>query len=255
MHHFCIKFRLYSFFFLIGFIDDKFSISPGKKTFTILVFLFLIIPLHEKLIVNDLTFKDLEQIIYLNKADIFFTIFCLYFFFNLINFSDGANGITTSLCIYWLTIFVIFGSLFSLFIYFLIIILIIILTFNLRNKIFLGNSGSSLLSIVFACLFIINYNIDKSIKCDEILLMMFLPALDSLRVTVERIIKGNSPFKPDMRHLHHLLLKHFDKNLVFIPYIILSSTPFLLSIFFNTMIIGISSLIFYFIIFFFLNKK
>ena len=246
---------LYSFFFSIGYIDDKFSISPGKKTIYILLILLLIIPLHDKIIVNELIFKDLELVVNLNQANIFFTIFSIYFFFNLINFSDGANGITTSLCIYWLIVFAIFGSLYPFFIYSLIIILFLILIFNLKNKIFLGNSGSSLLSIVFASLFIINYNIDKSIKCDEILLMMFIPAIDSLRVTIERIIKGNSPLKPDMRHLHHLLIKQFNKNTVFIPYIILSSLPFLLSIFFNTFIILILSLIFYFIIFYFFNTK
>jgi len=246
---------LYSFFFFIGFIDDKFSISPGKKTFAILLVLFLTVPLHENIIINDLTFKDLGIVVQLNQANIFFTILSIYFFFNIINFSDGANGITTSLCIYWLIIFAFFGSINILFIYSLIIILIIILIFNLMSKIFLGNSGSSLLSIVFASLFIINYNLDKTIKCDEILLMMFVPALDSLRVTIERIINGNSPFKPDMRHLHHLLLKNFNKKIIFIPYIILSSIPFLLSIFFNTMIILILSSIFYFFIFYILIRK
>ena len=71
---------LYSFFFSIGYIDDKFSISPGKKTIYILLTLFLIIPLHEKIIVNELIFKDLELIVNLNQANIFFTIFSIYFF-------------------------------------------------------------------------------------------------------------------------------------------------------------------------------
>ena len=246
---------LYNFFFIIGYIDDKVLVSPGKKTFAILFFLFLTIPLDNKLIVNELIFKDLELIVLLNQSNIFFTIFSIYFFFNLINFSDGANGITISLCIYWLIIFAIFGSLNLLFIYSLIIILTLILIFNIKNKIFLGNSGSSLISIVFASLFIINYNIEKTIKCDEILLLMFLPAIDSIRVTVERIIKGESPFKPDMRHLHHLLLKKFDKNLVFLPYLGLSVIPFLLSIYFNTIHILLLSITFYFIVFYFFNKE
>ena len=246
---------LYNFFFIVGYIDDKVLVSPGKKTFAILFFLFLTIPLDDKLIVNELIFKDLELIILLNQSNIFFTIFSIYFFFNLINFSDGANGITISLCIYWLIIFAIFGSLNLLFIYFLIIILTLILIFNIKNKIFLGNSGSSLISIVFASLFIINYNIEKTIKCDEILLLMFLPAIDSIRVTVERIIKGESPFKPDMTHLHHLLLKKFDKNLVFLPYMGLSVIPFLLSIYLNTIHILLLFIFFYFIIFYFFNKK
>jgi len=250
-----IIFLLYNFFFIIGYIDDKVLVSPGKKTFSILFFLFLTIPLDDKLIVNELIFKDLELIVLLNQSNIFFTIFSIYFFFNLINFSDGANGITISLCIYWLIIFAIFGSLNLLFIYFLIIILTLILIFNIKNKIFLGNSGSSLISIVFASLFIINYNIEKTIKCDEILLLMFLPAIDSIRVTVERIIKGESPLKPDMRHMHHLLLKKFDKNLVFLPYLSLSVTPFLLSIYLNTIHILFLSIIFYFIVFYFLNKE
>ena len=71
---------LYSFFFSIGYIDDKFSISPGKKTIYILLILLLTIPLHEKIIVNELIFKDLELVVNLNQANIFFTIFSIYFF-------------------------------------------------------------------------------------------------------------------------------------------------------------------------------
>ena len=245
----------YNFFFIAGYLDDKFSISPGKRSFTIILFLLLVVPLHEKLIINSLIFKNLELFIFLNQANIFFTISSIYFFFNIVNFSDGANGITISLCIYWLIIFAIYGSINLIFVGFLILTLIIILIFNLKNKIFLGNSGSSLLSILLGSLFIINYNIDQSIKCDEILLMMFLPAIDALRVTIERIINGSSPFKPDKRHLHHLLLKKFYKEIIFIPYIILASLPFLLSIYFNTINILFLSFILYFTLFIFLNKN
>ena len=228
---------LYSIFFTIGFIDDRTSLSPSKKTFALLIFLTLLIPLHEDLIIRNLIFKDLEFYIPLNQANIFFTIFCLYFFYNIINFSDGANGITISLSIYWLLVFIFFGSINKIFIYSLIAPLILILIFNLKNKIFLGNSGSSLLSITLGILFIINYNIDNSIKCDEIFLLMFIPAIDTIRVTIDRTLSGKSPFQPDQKHLHHLLLKLIDKNFVFFPYIIISILPFLLSIYVNTVLI------------------
>ncbi len=228
---------LYSIFFTIGFIDDRTSLSPSKKTFALLIFLTLLIPLHEDLIIRNLIFKDLEFYIPLNQANIFFTIFCLYFFYNIINFSDGANGITISLSIYWLLVFIFFGSINKIFIYSLIAPLILILIFNLKNKIFLGNSGSSLLSITLGILFIINYNIDNSIKCDEIFLLMFIPAIDTIRVTIDRTLSGKSPFQPDQKHLHHLLLKMIDKNFVFFPYIIISILPFLLSIYVNTVLI------------------
>ena len=93
---------LSSFFLILGLIDDKSSLTPTKKTVTILIILLLVIPLNDKLIVNTLIFKDFDLIIDLNQANIFFTIFCIYFFFNLVNFSDGANGITLSLGIFWL---------------------------------------------------------------------------------------------------------------------------------------------------------
>ena len=245
---------LYSIFFVLGFIDDKKSLSPSKKTFALLIFLFLIIPLHQDMIVQDLVFKDLNFYIPLNQANIFFTVFCLYFFYNLINFSDGANGITVLLSIYWLIIFIFFGSINKFFIYTLIAPLILILIFNLKNKIFLGNSGSSLISITLATMFIINYNIDKSIKCDEIVLLMFIPAIDAIRVTIDRLIDGVSPLQPDKRHFHHLLLKKFKKGFVFIPYIIVSILPFLLSIHVNTVLIFAISLIIYFIIVSYLKR-
>ena len=128
------------------------------------------------MIVNELTFKDLELIVYLNQSNIFFTIFSIYFFFNLINFSDGANGITISLCIYWLIIFAIFGSLNLLFIYSLIIILILILIFNLKNKIFLGDSGSlflgGIVSVYVVYILSNNYVIKSEFDLHKILFVI-----------------------------------------------------------------------------------
>ena len=246
---------LYLFFFSLGFIDDRFSLSPAKKTFLILIFLSLTLPLNEKLIINLLVFKDIELIINLNQANIFFTIFSIYFFYNIINFSDGANGITVSLSIFWLIIFVFFGSINKFYLYALIAPLVLILIFNLKGKIFIGNSGSNLIAIVLAYLFIYNYNMDQSIRVDEIFLLMFLPAVDSLRVIIERVINGKSPLQPDMTHLHHLLLKKFSKKIVFLPYLIFAALPFMLSIYFNTITISVICLIIYFIVYFILNKK
>ena len=132
--------------------------------------------------------------------------------------------------------------------------MVLILIFNLKNKIFLGNSGSSLLSITLASLFIINYNIDNSIKSDEIVLLMFIPAIDAIRVTIDRVIDGNSPLQPDKKHFHHLMLKKFNKNLVFFPYMAISILPFLLSIYFNTLLIFIIFSILYLISVSFLKR-
>ena len=83
---------------------------------------------------------------------------------------------------------------------------------------------------------------------------MFLPAIDSLRVTLARIIKNKSPFDPDKNHFHHLLIDKFDKNIVFLPYTALSVIPFALSIYLNTIIVFISSLIGYFVIYLLIKR-
>ena len=60
------------------------------------------------------------------------------------------------------------------------------------------------ISIFISILFITNYN-KSFIEVDEIFLVMFLPFIDSIRVTINRIIKNKSPFVGDRNHLHHLL--------------------------------------------------
>ena len=122
--------------------------------------------------------------------------------------------------------------------------MVILLVYNLKNDLFLGNSGSALLSIILSFLFILEYNDSKSILCDEIFLLMFMPAIDAGRVSLERVTKGISPFKADNIHLHHLLRKY--KNYTLVIYIILTTIPFSLTLFnIKTYYIFILSLIFY----------
>ena len=59
------------------------------------------------------------------------------------------------------------------------------------------------------------------------MLIVFLPTVDAGRVTIERIINGESPFKSDNNHFHHLLIKIFKKEHVFLPYLIFAILPYL----------------------------
>ena len=130
--------------------------------------LFILLPLEQSLIIKNLEFKDIDTNILLNQGSIFFTIFCIYFFFNLLNFSDGINGLTIAISIYWIFIFIIFGNFNFFYLFSFAFCLAILLVYNLKNDLFLGNSGSALLSIILSFLFILEYNDSKSILCDEI---------------------------------------------------------------------------------------
>ena len=251
-----ILFLLYLVFFFLGFIDDKNGISPLKKTLIIFSLLFLILPLDQDLLVKNLIFKDIKINILLNQASIFFTIFCIYIFFNILNFSDGVNGIALGISIYWITIFLIFGNFNNLFLTSLLICFLILFIYNIKNDLFIGNSGSSLLSSILASLFILEYNLYNSFYCDEIFLLMFLPAIDAARISIDRITKKASPFLPDKNHFHHLLIKKIHINYVFIIYVIFSILPFILSItILKTYYSLLLSTIMYFTVLIFLKKS
>ena len=219
---------LFASFFFIGLLDDRYNLSAKTKTFILTLILFITVPLDKSLLIQSVDLKDIKLFISLNEGALFFTIFCIYFLYNALNFSDGFNGISISISIYFFILLLILNQSLNIIYLSSIFCLILVLIPNLLNKIFIGNSGVSLLSIVLSILFIENYNNEK-IYFDEIILVFFLPTLDAARITIERIINGRSPFESDRNHFHHLLIKIFDKKYIFIIYLLITMIPFLLS--------------------------
>ena len=69
----------------------------------------------------------------------------------------------------------------------------------------LFNSSVALIGVSFPIIVIICY---------------FYPIVDTLQVTIRRLINGNSPFKPDNNHIHHILL---SKGLTHLKVVIIIS--------------------------------
>jgi len=216
-------FFLATSFFLLGLYDDKFKLNPGKKFFLSIVFCIFALTLNKNLLIENVNLSFLDRTIIFNEFSFFFTLFCVIILVNSLNFYDGINGQSLIFFI------IIFGYLsiqspLQLFYLILIFICIFILSLNMQNKIFLGDSGVYLLGSILAILLIYEYNIFKTIRfADEIFLLLILPGLDLLRLTVMRIIKGKNAFYGDRNHIHHLLTNRF--SLVFS-----NSILFLLSI-------------------------
>ena len=243
------------FFFVIGFIDDRRHLGAKVKTFFLLTCLLIILPLDKNLVINALVFQDIKYIIVLNQASLFFSVFCIFFIYNALNFSDGLNGIAIGLCIYWIIAILIITGINNFFYVAIIISLFIILIPNLLNKIFIGNSGVNLLSILFALIFINLFN-GNYILFDQIILLVFLPSIDLVRVVIERLLNNKSPAEPDQNHLHHLLLTVATARYTFIPYLAFAITPYLLNvIFFKSYIALIVSIVAYVIVLFYLKHK
>jgi len=122
---------------------------------------------------------------------------------------DGANLQTSIYCIF------IFALLFfktSNFIY--LVVTVSLLSFSLlnyKNLSFLGDSGSMFLGYLIALEIVKNYNVNIINNCEEIFIIMFLPGVDMLRLFIMRIFNRQNPFKADDRHIHHLLIKKYNK--------------------------------------------
>ncbi len=228
---FYINIYVFSLLFLVfGFFDDLKNFSTKNKLFLILLLLFFIVFATPNLVIYELKFYYIfNKTFVLDIFAIPFTIFCIFMLFNALNFADGKNGISIALSIYWLfyVMFKISSDVF--FVIGLIAILIIVLYFNLKNKLFLGNSGVNFLSIFISLLIIKSYNTQNiSFFCDEIFLLLFIPGIDAARVTIYRALKKKSPFSPDKTHLHHYLEKYINDNFIWLFYLSISIMPILI---------------------------
>jgi len=219
-----------SFFFLLGFFDDRFKINWTVKFIIPFFFLFFFLNTNNHFFLNEFNFDFLKKIIIIKKIyylNYFFTILCVLLLFNAINMIDGHNGICLIYFIYcaFLLIFQNNINLNEVLITVLPSVLIV-LYYNINNRIFLGNSGSFIISSVLSYYFITNNNYYNKISIEKIFLILAIPGLDMLRLFISRIINNNNPFHPDRNHLHHLLFKNKEKyNLKYIFYFFIMFIP------------------------------
>ena len=241
-------------FSIVGYIDDRSQLSGKFKFFLISIALLIILPLEKSFIVNYLIFAGTDYVVLLNQAALFFTVFCIFFFYNSLNFADGLNGICLSLCLFWISYIMIFSGP-NIFYFIIFVSLIFTIIPNLFGKLFIGNTGVNFLSIIFSMIFIDLYN-KNFLKFDEIIILTIIPCIDTIRVSIERFINKKSPFEPDKNHLHHLMIKLTNQSIVFIPYIIICTLPIILfQIGVNSFVVIFLSILFYLILLSSLKNK
>ncbi len=228
-------------FFVFGLLDDLKKFDTKLKIVLLLTAITLIVFFSSNYNLNFLRFKFIFDRTYiLDYLSIPFTVFCIFMLFNALNYADGKNGIAISIGIYWI-VYIFFktnGVFFTLLE--IALVLTILLAFNLKKKLFLGNSGVSLLSIFISFLIIKTYNAETyNVYCDEIFLLLFIPGLDAARVTVLRVFKKISPFEPDRNHLHHHLEKYLDEKFIWLVFLLLTILPIFILLVLNNFIISI----------------
>lgn len=202
-----------------GVMDDKYNLSPAKQTLFVL-FACLIIILSGTQIkfitrpgggILDLTIGEFYLFgINFYIIGIILTFLWLLIVTNATKLLDGLDGLCSgiiSIGMIMLFIVSLFWDKTSSFTSFMILIFLgsiigfLILNFN-PAKIFLGNGGSNLLGMMLGVFAIVG-----GAKIATALLVLGLPLLDMIVVVIQRLKRGEHPFKhADRKHLHFKLL-------------------------------------------------
>ena len=246
---------------VVGLFDDIYKLKPNFKFFLITFIILVFIIFFPELKIQNITFSNIFFIKKFNLQNnnllgILITILCYQLLINAFNMTDGHDGISCLIAVTWLAYFYVNKNSLE-FLPSIIFSLLLFLYFNLKSKIFLGDSGNYFLSTLFGSLIIFNNNIKQNFIAEEIFVLLMLPGIDMMRLFYQRVANKKNPLIGDRQHLHHLLYMHFSRTNTILIYFLLFISPiiWLHFKFFSENYIILSFLIIYiFIIFTFFKK-
>ena len=210
--------------------------------------------LEDQTLIKELSFSFSINKINIENISYLFSVLCFLLFINAFNMFDGIN---LQSAIYSFFLFLIF-LLKGIFIEISLVLLIVLLFFaylNYKNKCFMGDNGTLLISFILSYFYIKSVKAYNTFSADEIFLIMLVPGLDLIRLFVTRILHHKHPFKGDNNHIHHILLKVFGlyKSL-FLLFLLIIIPNILSMIYGGTLYLILISVIIYSSLIFFLNS-
>lgn len=249
---------LMSSIFLVGLIDDILYISYKIRLFLIFIIIFIFLTFNNEYLVKQLYFETLNQTFIINDISYFLTPFFIMLLLNSLNMADGINGNAGFIFLCFFMILFNEKSMLNFFLATIFLSILVFLFFNLKNWLYMGDSGIYFISI-FLSLYLINiYNNSLSnLSCEKIFLIFMIPGIDMFRLFCVRIYNKKNPFKGDLNHLHHILMKNLKLSYSLLLYASLILWPFIVLKFtiFNVLYLILLNLIFYFCLIFILNSK
>lgn len=213
--------------FFLGFLDDKYTIKASIKFLLQTLIIIFAISLNSDLIIMNIFSQFLNFSIDSATSRFVFTLLCFLAFINAFNMFDGIN-LQSSTYALFLLIIIFFRDGYN---EASIVLLLSVTTFiylNKKNKCFLGDNGTLLLSFLISFLLVYNYNTKYIFRADEIFLMLLIPVIDLLRLFIIRTMNRNNVFRPDRNHLHHLLSNSYSELQVVVVINIMIFLPLML---------------------------
>lgn len=196
---------------VIGLLDDVFELSAFWR-FVVQVVASLVVVYFSSVQLDSFGFLlspswDLQ----LGFMAIPITIFGVVGVINALNMADGIDGLAAMTFVFPVLMMALLSSDVKISLWLLLtassVIVFVLFNKSRAYKIFLGDSGSLLLGFVLAWLLVyFSQGTSAIMKPVTALYLVALPVYDTIFVMLKRILNGDSPFKPDKTHLHHLFL-------------------------------------------------
>jgi UDP-GlcNAc:undecaprenyl-phosphate/decaprenyl-phosphate GlcNAc-1-phosphate transferase len=202
----------------IGVIDD-YRPLPSLFRFVAQIVASLIMIYGGGIVLMDLGgMVPSGEIVYMGWISVPFTVFATLGVINALNMCDGLDGLSGIMALISLSglllVAVFGGEVTATYILMLLATAIVgFLIFNLRipgrirAAVFMGDAGSMFLGLALTWFAIsLSQGNDRVITPAAALWFLMLPIFDTVAMTIRRIRRRQSPFKPDKEHLHHVFL-------------------------------------------------
>lgn len=159
-----------------------------------------------------------QSVVRLGMWGVPLTVFATVGVINALNMVDGVDGVAGSISglttlalilVAWLS-----GAQVPVLVLALLLTTVLaFLTLNLRlpwqarARVFMGDAGSMFLGFALAW-FLIDFSQGERRLITPVIALWLLgiPLIDTVTMMLRRLLRGNSPFRPDREHFHHLLL-------------------------------------------------
>ncbi|MBE0622358.1 MAG: undecaprenyl/decaprenyl-phosphate alpha-N-acetylglucosaminyl 1-phosphate transferase [Burkholderiales bacterium] len=198
-----------------GALDDKFDLGPYIKFAAQIAAALLMIYWGGRLL-HDLGRLVSEETLTLGRFAVPLTVFAVIGVVNAVNLCDGADGLAGGLVFiaaFWIALISAGSGHAGTLALALLGCIAAFLAFNLRSPwrsraaIFLGDAGSLSLGFILAWL-----TVDATREGVQLfppvtaIWLLAIPISDTIVCMSRRLLRGQSPFRADRTHLHHILI-------------------------------------------------
>lgn len=201
----------------IGVVDDKYDISVKFRMSVQAGLAIIVMSLTNLQLIHLGNMFGFGYMILPSIIGQIITVLAVIGAINAFNMVDGIDGLLGGLAI---VTFATLGLLFKFngmhnYAYLCLVFVVVILPYILFNlggfgrtrKVFMGDAGSMLIGFtVIWLLLAATQSLDNSPAMRPVtaLWLIALPLMDMVAIMFRRVRRGDSPFKPDREHLHHI---------------------------------------------------